>query len=109
MNVKPVLIPEIIWGKLATVADDRGVSVEDILVAAVRQIIDPATVEERIVDLVRAGWPDRVIAGKTGELVARVATVRRAANLPPNKFRPWMGAEAKGPDVPGPSSLKEIA
>lgn len=84
--MKSVILPDTIWGRIISVAEDRGVTVEDILVAAVRQIIDPATVEERIIDLVRAGWPDKVIAGKTGELVNHVAAVRRSAGLPPNKF-----------------------
>lgn len=96
MSVKsvPVYLPEPIWGRLATVADDRGVSVEDILTTAVRQLIDPMTVEEQIVDLVRAGWPDKIIAAKTGQVLGRVARVRRAAHLPPNKFRPWMNTHS---------------
>ncbi len=83
----PVLLPEVVWGKLATVADDRGVSVEDILTSAVMQLIAPSTVEERIVQFARAGYPDAVIADRTGQLVARVGEVRRAAGVPANRFR----------------------
>ena len=89
----PVYLPEPIWGRIATIADDRGVSVEDLLTTAVMQIISPGTVEERIVDLVRAGFPDKVIASRTGEVVGRVANIRRNAGLAPNKFRPHHNIE----------------
>ena len=83
---RAVFVPEVIWGRLASVADDRGVSVEDILVAAITDLTAPATVEERIVQLVRSGLTDAAIAGRTGEFVARVRAVRRAAHLPANRF-----------------------
>lgn len=83
---RAVFVPEAIWGRLATIADDRGVSVEDILVGAITDLTAPATVEERIVQLVRSGFTDAAIAGKTGEFVARVRVVRRAAHLPANRF-----------------------
>ena len=95
MNVRPVMLPEPIWGRLATIAHDRETTIEDLLVAAVKQIIDPATIEERIVDLARAGWPDKVIASKTGALVGRVAKIRRDAGIPANKFRPYHATETR--------------
>lgn len=91
----PVYLPEPIWGRMATIADDRGVTVEDLLTTAVMQIIAPATVEERIVELVRAGFPDRVISTRTGEVVGRVATIRRRAGLAPNRFRPHHNYETR--------------
>ncbi|WP_136056316.1 hypothetical protein [Microbacterium sp. K24] len=61
-------------------------TVEDILVAAITDITSPATVEERIVQLVRSGLTDATIAGRTGEMLPRVRAVRRAAHLPANRF-----------------------
>lgn len=83
----PVHLPEIVWGKLATVADDRGVTVEDILTTAVMQLIAPSTAEERIIQFARAGFPDAVIADRTGQLLARVAEIRRGAGIPANRYR----------------------
>lgn len=83
---KAVYFPENLWGKLATIADDRGVSIGELIVAAVGRIASPLTVEQRVVGLVRAGHPDALIAGETGELLHRVANIRRAAGLPPNRM-----------------------
>lgn len=82
---RTVILPEKVWGRLVTRAEDRGVPVEEFIVAAVNQLITAQSVEERIVDLVRVGFPDRAIAERTGELLHRVAAVRRRAHLAPNK------------------------
>lgn len=87
LGAQTVILNERVWGRLATVADDRGVSIEDVLEAAIESLIKPATVEDRVLQLVRAGYPDRIIAGTTGLLLERVRTIRRKARLAPNKYR----------------------
>lgn len=85
--VRHVGIPESVWGRLASVAETRGVTVEDLLVASITEVIKPRSRQERIVQLAHAGLPDRVIAERTGELKGFVGEVRRRAGIPVNKQR----------------------
>lgn len=80
-----VTLPDQIWGRLATVAADRGVKIEDLLVAAVREVVKPRSRRERVLAYVRAGYTDAGAAEATGELKSYVGDVRRAAGLPPNR------------------------
>ena len=84
-GVKQVTVPERVWGRLASEADNRGVTVEDVLVEAINHVIRPQDRREQIVVLALAGWTDRDIAERTGEVVGFVATVRRQAGIPANK------------------------
>ena len=80
-------LPQHVWGRLATVADDRGVSMSDLLTAAVGDVLRPQGRKERILQAVRAGLSDNLVAERTGELRQYVASVRRKAGLPANKQR----------------------
>ena len=82
MNVN---VPTQVWARMVNVAEARGVKVEDILVAAIVDITKPRNRKERVLELVRAGLPDAVIAERTGELKNYVSETRRAAHLPPNR------------------------
>lgn len=83
--MKTVTMPDDVWGRLATIADDRNTTIAELLVAAVMEITEPRTRGERVVQLVRAGLTDAQIAERTGELKSYVGDVRRAAKLPPNR------------------------
>lgn len=74
-----------VWGRMATIAEDRGVTVADILVAAVHEVLQPRSRQERVLNAVRAGLPDCAVSEQTGELRAYVARVRRDAGLKPNR------------------------
>ncbi|HIF05976.1 MAG TPA: hypothetical protein EYQ64_03215 [Gemmatimonadetes bacterium] len=76
-----VTVPVNVWGRLASEADTRGVTVEDILVAAINHVIRPQGRREMILAFVRAGFTDAQVAAHTGELVGFVAQVRRDAGL----------------------------
>lgn len=82
MNVN---VPTPVWARMVNVAEARGVKVEDILVAAIVEVTKPRNRKERVLELVRAGLPDAVIAERTGELKNYVGAARRAAHLPPNR------------------------
>lgn len=82
---KAVIVPANIWGRIATIAEDRGVTVEEILVTAIKEITAPRNRQERVLQLVRAGLTDARIAERTGELKNYVAAVRRRAGLPANR------------------------
>lgn len=97
-ELKTITVPEKVWGRLATEADHRGVTVEDVLVSAINNVIRPQDHRDTIVALVEAGFPDNVIASRTGQLVGRVAEIRRKAGLKPNRarWRPNVGAGVSG-------------
>lgn len=80
-----VILPDDVWGLLATVADDRDTTVSDLLVAAVAQIVKPRDRRERVLLLVRAGFTDALTAERTGELRQYVGSIRRGAGLPANR------------------------
>lgn len=83
--MKSVGLPDTVWGRLATTADARGVSVEDLLVAAITEVVKPQSRQERVLEAVRAGLSDAVVAERTGELKQYVGVVRRRAGLPANR------------------------
>ncbi len=86
--MKTVTMPDHVFGRLASLADDRGCTIADLIVAGVKQILDvkPGRVDA-VLDLVRAGYTDKQVADSTGELVGYVAEVRRRAGLRPNPER----------------------
>jgi hypothetical protein len=86
--------PPNVWGRLATIADDRGTNIADIITTAVINELRPRDRRAWVIQLVRDGYPDRAIAETTGELRAYVGEVRRKAGLPPNRDR---AAERKNP------------
>lgn len=82
MNVN---VPTTVWARMVNVAEARGVKVEDILVAAIVEVTKPRNRKERVLELVRAGLPDAVVAERTGELKNYVGDTRRKAHLAPNR------------------------
>ena len=80
-------LPTPVWGRLATIADDRGVTVQQLIVTALRPYLSPETLEARIGDFARAGLTDGEICEMTGRDRAFVARTRRAAGIPANKRR----------------------
>lgn len=100
MNTKEITVPLSVWGRLASEADNQGISVEDLLVAAINRVIHPEERTPMIVTAVYAGYTDGEIAAATGETRQHVAMVRRRAGLPANRDRgqrrliPYVGARA---------------
>lgn len=82
---KAVIVPSKVWGRIASIAEDRGTTVEEILVAALKEIVRPTNRHERVLQLVRAGLTDARVAERTGELKNYVANVRRQAGLKANR------------------------
>lgn len=83
------LDPRDVW-RLQTVAERRGVKVAAILRAAIRDAVAgevPATVEDKVGDLVDRGVPDIVIARRLGVGLEYARKVRRGMGLRPVKFR----------------------
>lgn len=87
METVKVTVPLHVWGRLASEADNRGVGVEDVLVAAINHVIRPQGRKEVILAAVRAGFTDAEVAAQTGELVGFVASVRRSVGLRANRGR----------------------
>lgn len=81
METVNVTVPLHVWGRLASEADNRGVTVEDVLVTAINHVIQPKGRRGIIVAAVKAGYTDAEVAAHTGELVGFVAQVRREAGL----------------------------
>lgn len=85
---KSITIPTPVWGRLATEADLRGVSIADLLVATVQHLVKPPTTEaERIVFLARSGFTDRQICEQLGVTREKVSRVRLKAGVPAAKGR----------------------
>lgn len=80
MNDVAVRFPARTWARLATVADERGVKIPDLLAAAVAELVRP-TRQDWVVLLARAGLSDREIASRTGETKAYVARTRLKAGI----------------------------
>ncbi len=86
-DVVTVGLPLRVWGRLATEAEHRGVTVADVLVNAINQVIRPEGRREAVVGACRAGFTDREIAEQTGETRSYVQSVRKAVGLPANRDR----------------------
>lgn len=93
MNGKAVILPERVWGRLASAADHRGVTVADLLTVAVEGLIrtnrtDP---RERLLSEIRSGVPDPVVAHRMGIPLEAVRQERRAMGMSAPKFdrRAW--------------------
>lgn len=79
MKTIPVTLPDEVWGKLATIAEDKHTTTTALLAAAVKRIIDPPNFKRGpsgsqlqtdrltiIVPLREAGWTWAQISGRTG-------------------------------------------
>lgn len=78
---RTVTIPLHVWGRLASEADQRGVRVEDILVAAINSVLKRSLREAVVVGLAVAGHPDRVISELTGNSPKYVRQARKSAGI----------------------------
>lgn len=80
------------WVALLRVAEANNVTIGDLVVSALRDIMRPVVVHgqserARIEFLVRAGLPDAKIAAELSVTNARVGRARRAIGLPANRMR----------------------
>lgn len=93
MSEKAVILPERVWGRLASAADHRGVTVADLLTVAVEGLIATKRRDsrERLLSEIRAGVPDPVVAHRLGVPVEAVRRERRALGMRAPKFdrRAW--------------------
>lgn len=80
-------LPLRVWGRVATEAEHRGVSVEDIYVAAIESIIAPLDRREAILRLVHMGMDDGAVSRRLGETRQYVADVRRKAGILRNRVK----------------------
>lgn len=92
IRTRQITIPEHVWGRLASIADDRGTTIEELLVHAIESIAEPKThleqrtTRERVVAMVLDGHADASIAAELHIFVQRVAEIRRKAKLPANNY-----------------------
>lgn len=87
-ETRTIKVPLQVWGRLASEAEHRGVTIADLLVAAVQQIIRPPVGRaEMVVSLTLAGFTDREICERLGEQRTYVSEQRRSAGLPANRDR----------------------
>jgi hypothetical protein len=83
-------IPDRDYWRIATVAEQRGIRVGEIVSAAAASIANVAVKPCDVVKgLVLAGFPDGEISKRTGMTVLAIATHRRALGLPPNRRAEW--------------------
>jgi hypothetical protein len=87
VNVKNITVPLSVWGRLASEADTRGVTVEDLLVSAINNLVRPKDTALIVATAARAGYTDGEIAAHTGLTRMRVAELRRRAGVKPNRDR----------------------
>ncbi|HEU5223460.1 MAG TPA: hypothetical protein VFU07_07240 [Candidatus Lumbricidophila sp.] len=84
------------WVKLATIADNHGVKVADVIDRMTDTLTRPKPKSEQalksdpnrnryVLDWIRSGWSDQDTAEATGETKAAVARIRREAGLPANR------------------------
>lgn len=90
MNIT-INIPDRDWYALAEKADTSGVKISDVIVTAMRSVIGDnprrLILSDRVIELVKAGIPDPVIAQRLSITVQHTAQIRRGAKLKPVKFR----------------------
>ncbi len=86
MNRRVVFeVPEPVWGRLASRADDLGVKVADLLSGAVTNLV-PGDETDRVVRLARLGLSDKEIARAMELTNAQVARRRRLGGVPANRW-----------------------
>lgn len=80
-------IPDAEWALLAARADAHGLKVPDLIRAGIREVMPHGLpLGEHVRLLVRAGYPDAVVAERLGMTNRQVSEVRRRAGLPANRF-----------------------
>ena len=109
MNQKtvPVYLPEHVWGRLASMADDRGMSIADLIADGIKQNLQvPLTIDQRIIRWNQAGVPDTVIAHRLDVTVDWVRRCRKRLNLPHRRFHRYDWPELLTPAQSGVSLLE---
>lgn len=80
-------IPDADWARLVGVAEQQGVRIPQLILAATLELMPwKDTTTSRVEHLVRAGLQDAVIAERLGMPNWRIATIRRELGLPANPF-----------------------
>lgn len=75
-------IPDPVWFRIAAGAEAHGLTVEDVMAHAVRQVMPKRRPDgEDVLRLVRAGITDEQIAEALGARKADIARIRRDAGL----------------------------
>ena len=95
MKVVTLNLPDPVWGRLASAAEERETTVASLIESGIRSILTPSArihinaLARRlaVTTLVRDGMPDAVICERLGESRSYVSDVRRAAGLKPNRQR----------------------
>lgn len=81
-----ITLPSQVWGRLASLAEERNTDVGGLIADSIRATIDhPRGNTARIEQAVRNGWADGDIAVVLGMTRAAVAQLRRRAGLPANR------------------------
>lgn len=87
-------IPDADWARLVGVAEQQGVRIPQLILAATLELMPwKDTLASRVEHLVRAGLQDAVIAERLRIPNWRVATLRREAHLPANPFHRGEGRQ----------------
>lgn len=82
-----VNIPDREWAILVDRAEAHGLRVPDLIHAGIRSVMPHRLpLGEDVLQLVRAGFPDALIAERLGVPNATVQGIRRRAKLPANRF-----------------------
>lgn len=79
-------IPDLQWADMLRRAEDHGLKVEDLIRAGITEVLPrnlPA--DKKIILMVKAGFPDRIIAERLGFTNAAVIRVRHREKLPANR------------------------
>ncbi|MBN6777411.1 hypothetical protein JRG19_02450 [Pseudoclavibacter alba] len=97
-DVVPVTVrlPERVWGRLATVAENEGTTVPELIADAIKGRVAPLmeqsapaskVTKARVVELVAAGIDDGAISRDLNLTRRQVAEIRRRAGLRANKTK----------------------
>jgi len=81
-----VEIPDMQWADILRRAEDHGLKVEDLIRAGITEVLPRnLPVDKKITLMVKAGFPDRIIAERLGLTNAAVIRVRHRQKLPANR------------------------
>lgn len=74
------------WADILRRAEDHGLKVEDLIRAGITEVLPRnLPVDKKITLMVKAGFPDRIIAERLGLTNAAVIRVRNRQKLPANR------------------------
>ena len=99
-------LPDDVWGRLASEADERGCTTADLLRVAILGLIQPGNSTDRVLQMVRAGFVDAEISLSVGLSKDRVGQIRRDAGLTRNIDRHWRTRWATGNRFSNPARAR---